>query len=71
MASLSNSRCQNRKERQTRFTNKGDMAEIEKHYVFCKWVSEGGKKWRSEGVSEGTEISKFKDIKFTKKVMFY
>ncbi len=44
MASLSNSRLQNRKERQNRSTNNGDMSETAKCYDVCEWVCQ----WESE-----------------------
>ncbi len=40
MASLSNYRWQNCKERSNQFTKNGDMAETAKSYVVFKWVSE-------------------------------
>ena len=40
IASLSNSRWRNCKERSNWSTNKGDMAETDKCYVICEWVSE-------------------------------
>ncbi len=36
MTSLSNSRCQNRKERPNQSTNNEDMAETANRYVFCE-----------------------------------
>ncbi len=40
MASLSNPRWKNRKERPNRTTNNGDMAVTAKRYVICLWVRE-------------------------------
>ncbi len=48
MASLSNSRWQNREESPNWFTNNGNMTETAKHNVVCEWVNEGV----SESVSD-------------------